>query len=270
MPEKHFVFRAFLGVLGNKEVWALTFLRRPNPLSECYTSWKGTYSSSVSRYLNIHRGGTCVLMGNGEIPSQEDANILNSHTLIGTNKAILQNDYLKLSYYIAVSPHKINQYAHAIKHLDAVCFLSHLHWDRKQLPDSPKCIPIYTVDNIGEAVSEVSFEGNLLRPIRIGNTVSFVALQVAYFLGFSKVVLVGFSHRFPTSLRPNTFVSPTGPEEAPFYSPDPKSYEVSLLAARDFFHAAGRTIINATPESALEVFPKAPLANVLSGCKNLT
>ena len=101
-----------------------------------------------------------------------------------------------------------------------------------------------------------------------GATVTFVALQLAYHLGFYEVILIGVDHSFATTGPANKLVTATAADanhfDPTYFGPGVKwqypDLEVSAAAyalARDAFETSGRHILDATVGGQLKVFPKA-------------
>ena len=112
------------------------------------------------------------------------------------------------------------------------------------------------------------FGGDLRHPICSGGTVTYLALQVAYFMGFQQAVLIGVDHSFVDKGEPNRAEIRTAETDENHFHPDyfpkgsrwqlpdlPRS-EVAFRLAREAFEAEGREIIDATAGGALEVFEK--------------
>lgn len=241
-----------------------------------YDRWRRHYRARIERFRAIHRGQTGFLLGNGPSLNQVDLGRLHGASVIGTNKIFLKIDRsgLRLAYYVAVSREKIGANASGIADLDAVCFLSHQHWDRSLLPEADNRIPVFTVGDIGTPGSGSVFQDDLTRPVPIENTVTFVALQIAYFLGYAKIVMLGFDHRFDAAHEPNVMVrASTGCSDhfdpdyhrgEAHHTPDSASYEAAFDKAGERFEAAGRCIVNASPDSALSAFPRIALSDAFA------
>jgi hypothetical protein len=93
-------------------------------------------------------------------------------------------------------------------------------------------------------------------------------MQLAYFMGFDEVVLIGVDHSFKTKGTPNITVISEGDDEDHFASeyfgkgfrwqlPDLEASEIAYMKAKEAFEADGRKIIDATIDGKLTVFPKA-------------
>jgi hypothetical protein len=100
-----------------------------------------------------------------------------------------------------------------------------------------------------------------------GATVTYVALQLAYFMGFDQVVLIGVDHNFTTKGQPNTTIISQGNDpdhfDASYFGkgfrwqlPDLETSESAYRLARSAYEQAGRQVLDATVGGKLTVFPK--------------
>jgi hypothetical protein len=108
-----------------------------------------------------------------------------------------------------------------------------------------------------------------------GGTVTYVSLQLAYYLGFTKVIIIGMDHRFSAVGIPNVAETRTEendrdhvhpnyfPKGMKWQLPDLHRSELAYREARKAFERDGRRIIDATVGGACEVFPKMALADAV-------
>jgi hypothetical protein len=101
--------------------------------------------------------------------------------------------------------------------------------------------------------------------INQGHTVTYVAMQLAFHMGFKKVALVGCDHTFATKGPANKTVI-AGKEDPNHFDPnyfsggvkwqlpDITASELHYKAARDTFERHGRKITNCTEGGRLQVF----------------
>ena len=100
-----------------------------------------------------------------------------------------------------------------------------------------------------------------------GSTVTYVALQLAFHMGFEEVALVGVDHQFSSSGRPNETVISDGGDPnhfSPDYFgegfrwqlPDLEASEAAYRMAKKAYDQAGRRVVDATVGGRLNVFPK--------------
>ena len=105
-------------------------------------------------------------------------------------------------------------------------------------------------------------------------TVTFVALQLAFHMGFKDVALIGCDHNFTSKGPPNKTVISEEKDENHFdpnyfsggvkwQLPDLPQSEISFLMAKYAFLEEGRKIYNATEGGMLEIFPRCSLKQFL-------
>jgi hypothetical protein len=195
-----------------------------------------------------------------------DLRFLRKHTCIGLNKIFL--GFKKFGfypkYYVSVNDLVIEQSAEQIKALNCVNFISRRN--AAFVPESALTHHINT-DNPPHW-----FCADITQGVNEGFTVTYAALQVAYYLGFSEVVIVGMDHRFNFDGQPNEthFLQGDDPNHfAPDYfggqrwdNPDLVNSEASYRIARQVYEVDGRRIIDATLNGACAVFEKRPYTEV--------
>ena len=106
-----------------------------------------------------------------------------------------------------------------------------------------------------------------------GSTVTMVAIQLAYYMGFSEVVLVGVDHSYQYQGDPHAPVVSEGADPNHFdanyfgkgfkwHLPDLKGSEMSYTVAKYMFEQSGRRIVDATVGGKLKVFDKVDYASL--------
>jgi hypothetical protein len=216
---------------------------------------------------NRHAGETCAVVGNG--PSMRDFDV---GRLRGIPTFCLNRGYLLWeragsmpSYYVAVNDLVLAQFRHEIAELRCPLFLPWIHRE--------------SYAALGQTVffelrPFATFLPDARRGVAPGATVTLAALQLAFHMGYSEVILLGIDHRFATTGRPHSEVVQIGADRnhfAPDYFsegtrwnlPDLAASERGYHVARARFEAVGRRIVNATPDSALDVFERHPLDALL-------
>lgn len=109
-----------------------------------------------------------------------------------------------------------------------------------------------------------------------GGTVTFVAMQLAFHLGFRRVALVGCDHRFAVQGAPNATVVGGEKDESHFdpnyfgrgiqwQLPDLVHMEMAYRLARGVYETHGRELVNCTVGGNLEVLKRMPLEDFLKG-----
>jgi hypothetical protein len=112
------------------------------------------------------------------------------------------------------------------------------------------------------------FTTDFRRPLYGGGTVTYVALQIAYLMGFSEVILIGVDHSFADKGTPNkvetrqteTDVNHFHPNYFPkgvkWQLPDLRRSELAYELANRVFENDGRKILDATVSGKCPVFKK--------------
>jgi hypothetical protein len=226
-----------------------------------------------------HQGQRCILVANGPSLNQMDLSFLRHETTIGLNKIYL--GYKKFNfyprYYVAINPIVIQQSVAQIKALNAVKFLSEAA--AKDLIGEDALtyhIPTQAYRRDKHGVCRSVFRDDLaLNGLYEGWTVTFAALQLAYFLGFNEVILIGLDHRYTFYGIPNqrqtlheNDVNHFDPNYfgggQDWHTPDLKNSEASYRVAREFYESNGRKILDATVGGSCNVFEKIDYRNYFS------
>ena len=141
--------------------------------------------SSWKRLQDKHKGETGLVIGNGPSLNQIPLDFLRKYPTFGTNKIFLLDGF-QPTYYCAVNPLVIEQVGNTICDIDyeakfiTAWYTQHLVTDG--LPLNGSQYP--------------SFSRTPHEWIYEGHTVTYVCLQLAFFMGFETVLLVGCDHRF--------------------------------------------------------------------------
>ncbi len=205
-------------------------------------------------------GQRCFILGNGPSLSETNLDLLRDEWVIGLNRIYLHpaSHGWRRFLYCCVNPHVLSQYREEILALDAPKFLP---WEQRALLGSG-------ADRVWlRTRHEPRFSFDLTDAIWQGATVTYVAMQVAFHLGFRDVVLAGVDHVFAASGQPNTLVTCNGPDGDHFAEnyfgpgvrwqlPDLVQSETAYRLARQAFEQEGRRIRDATIGGRLDVFPK--------------
>jgi len=202
-----------------------------------------------------------------------DLERLNGHYLFGMNKIqmIFEQVPLDLSYHVCVNPLVIEQSLEDFRKLDCPSFLAY----RDVTMNLPPSEPFYYLST-GNA--PFGFSETILVHVFEGWTVTYVALQIAYYMGFERVFLVGVDHNFKVEGKPNEkqlLEEDDSNHFAPGYFkghqwqlPDLEGSEIAYRMAKFFFERDGRQVIDATVEGKLQVFPKIDYDEALHRCRS--
>ena len=233
---------------------------------EWHFSAKGRESRKrLEEYRNKHAGEKAAIIGSGPSLLKTDLARLEGRKLFGMNRLYTGFAELGLTvdYYLAVNEYVMEYFGREIAALDIPFFVG---WGgRKHVPFDDHVTYLY-------AQSGADFETELTKRVPVGGTVTFAAMQLAYFMGFSDVVLVGVDHRFEltkdeSQSGPNAAMKRNGADVNHFSSnyfpagitwqtPDLDQSSQAYRNALKAYVADGRIIRDATVDGALDVFPR--------------
>lgn len=191
-----------------------------------------------------------------------DLSLLKSEYTFGLNRIYLlfkERDF-QPTYYAAINALIVEQCSEDIEALDMPRFIT---WRaRKWLKDDPRTVYLDT-----DYTGAESFTENLVSRVYEGGTVTYVALQIAYWMGFTEVILVGVDHSYSTQGPANKTVVSLGDDpnhfDARYFGkgfrwqlPDLAASERAYALASKAYLRAGRKVLDATIDGHLDIFPK--------------
>ncbi len=217
---------------------------------------------SMKDMKNIFEGQRCFIIGNGPSLKKTDMRILKHEYTIGTNRIYLnyENMGFEPTFYCSVNPHVIEQFSEEINSIKSVKFIR---------SESQR----YVRNRWNTFFMESSGAHDFIEDLETmqwceGWTVTYCAMQVAFYLGFHTVILIGVDHNFPASGDPNKLVTADSSDENHFHPeyfgkgiqwqyPDLERSEKSYAIAKEIYEKNGKIILDATIGGKLKIFPKA-------------
>ena len=173
------------------------------------------------------------------------------------------------SYYLSINSLVIEQCAQDILALNVPRFLSWRSRDfiQKALGEERKLPVDPPLSFLHSTYTGKKFAYDASGRIWEGATVTYVALQLAFYMGFRQVILIGVDHSFNTKGKPNTTIVSEGDDLDHFDSnyfgkgfrwqlPDLDTSEVAYQMAREAYNNSDREILDATIDGKLTIFPK--------------
>ena len=217
---------------------------------------------ALRKYKDIHKGETCVIIGNG--PSLDITPLDKfQYKTFGSNMIYRKPFYP--DYYCIIDEEMLHACLPLPK-MNSVKFM------RAEAMD-PENNPIYPIVAIGFCLDISNF-------VVMGGTVTYALLQIAFYMGFQTFLLVGVDHRYPKTNHlaghkfeagehdPDHFQPADG---RPYFetgkifnAPELEGTRKNYMIAQDLFTQAGRKILNLTPDTALDVFEKDRMENWLT------
>ncbi len=157
--------------------------------------------SRLRTYKNLHLGDRCFILGNGPSLKKTNLSLLKNEYTFGLNRIYLLFDQLGFSttYFVAVNHLVIEQCADEI--FQVVHCPKFIDWKARKFLAFTKDMML-----LRHYPQEPRFFNNIEQGVWQGTTVTYVAMQIAFYMGFSQVILVGVDHSFATKGTPHKIV----------------------------------------------------------------
>jgi hypothetical protein len=215
----------------------------------------------LRRFKDRHRSERCFIVGNGPSLKQMNLSPLRKEVTFGLNRIYLLFPSLGFTttYYVAVNKLVIEQCASEI--LAQVPCPKFISYDaRRWISFTPDLAFLYSRDG-------PRFYHDVTKGIWQGATVTFAALQLAYYMGFRQVVLIGVDHTYASRGQPHETVISQSDDpnhfDARYFGkgfrwqlPDLEQSEQAYRLAKEAFEKDGREVVDATLHGKLHVFRK--------------
>lgn len=225
-------------------------------------------------YKDLHKGKRAFIIGNGPSLRISDLDRLKNEITFGCNKIYLAFDQTEWrpTYFAAVDSVFIEDCAEEIKALDSKKFITVESMNLfKDLSNDLIYLKHKEPEYIGNEI-KYEFSTDIADGICGGWTVTYIMLQIAFYMGITEVYLLGVDYRysipnpsgelskygevvFRGEQEKNHFHKDYRKENDRWTLPRLEEQYKAYLCAKETFYKHGRKIYNATRETALDVFP---------------
>jgi hypothetical protein len=225
--------------------------------------WRRESMLRLAALKDIHTGERAWIIGNGPSLKQTDLSRLKGEFTFGLNRIYLLFPELGFSttYFVSVNDLVIEQ---CIADISALSMPKFLSWRSHRFFSAgpiPATFLYTTYDN-------PAFARDVSHRVWESATVTYVALQLAFHMGFAQVILVGVDHNSHVPGKANTTVVSQGDDPNHFHPdyfgkgfrwqlPDFEASEIGYRLARQAYGSAGREILDATIAGKCTIFRKA-------------
>lgn len=231
---------------------------------------------------NRYWGERAFIIGNGPSLREMDLAPLSDQYTFGSNRIYLAFDELGFhtTFLSAIAEQIVAQFGAEMAQTACQVFMSHRY--ARLRDDLPRTVTTFAARR-GAGFGHDPVRWGFFE----GATVTYFSMQLAFFLGFTEVILIGVDHSFVESgpvaaerlpkakddLSPDMVVS-AGDDPNHFTPnyfgkgvkwklPDWAQMEIGYRHARSEYERAGRVIVDATVGGKLTVFPKVDYERVL-------
>jgi len=251
--------------------------------------YRGLAQPSIERLLELkdrHRGEKAVIIGNGPSLNKTDLDLLKGVSTFGVNGIYYADQRLPgpLTFYVVEDTAVFRENTPDVLAYGrtAGTFLLPTLYEPSCGPEDD---PVFFRMNGGfyktadPSFCRPRFSTNAAEVLYCGQSVTIINLQLAYWMGFSEIALIGmdFSYAVPagTEIKGNLYTS-AGDDPNHFDSryfgagktwKDPKLNRVlaNYALAKAIYESDGRRIVNCTVGGALEAFDRVDLAEFTGG-----
>ena len=224
----------------------------------------------ISGLKDTHLGKRAFLIGNGPSLNKIDLSLLQKEVTFGTNSIFLNKHNFHPKYYIVEDVLVAEDRAQEISNYSTPEYKFFGNYLNYIIQDTNHTVWLNVFFRYDNYKNFPNFSGNTLRGIWTGGTVSYLGMQLAYYMGIRELYLIGFDHSYsvPKDIKRDGNRLTSQANDTNHFHPDyfGKGYrwhdpmvdrmEKSYLVAKKHYEYNGRKIYNATVGGKLEVFDR--------------
>jgi hypothetical protein len=220
-------------------------------------------NNKILKLKNKYTGRRCFIIGNGPSLKPEDLEKLKGEITFASNKIykIFNQTTWRPTFYMVVDTIVLEENVRDINLVEAMTKLTLKCYKNLFKAD------IYFNNNLHKNKCG-SFSINIMESLYSSGTVSYHMLQIAHYMGFSEVYLLGHDYNFKGAISKTKDLSSLKIEDNSqiYFSEDyvrkdekkagqaPKEMYIGMEKAKIEYENSGRKIFNATRVSFLDVF----------------
>lgn len=220
-----------------------------------------TNKNFISNLKNQYKGERLVLIANGPSLKDMDLSVLKNQYTMCMNRFYIYFDKIDFipNFLVCVEDTVLTQFSEDFNNLNMD--YKFVNWrQHNNITNAHYLKESYALNPF--------FQTDLTKPTHFGGTVTFACLQLAYFLGFEEVVIIGMDHSFKEKGRASTveirnydkdeshFDPNYFPKGMKWVLPDLEKSEKGYKIANEFYKANNRKIYDATVNGKCTIFEK--------------
>ncbi|MGO5069834.1 6-hydroxymethylpterin diphosphokinase MptE-like protein [Roseburia faecis] len=226
------------------------------------------FVEQIKGFHNIHEGESCFVIGNGPSLSGNDLEMIYKSNIKSFGCNSIYKAYNKTQwrpdYYVLVDVYGIAMAMHDMQYISDNCkyLFSRSNGRLRYCVDKYRNIRLFK-SIFSESEEDFSFSEDCAEHLFTGHTVTYAMLQLAVYMGFKKIYLLGIDHQYATQFvdggeEKNNVKNYSSLLEADnasvFYRKDKTT--LAYMSAKRYADAHGIKIYNATRGGKLEVFER--------------
>lgn len=234
-----------------------------------YIYKKHGYGYEIKRFKEKHAGKRCFIIGNGPSLTTEDLERLKDEICFATNR--IYNIYNSITwrptFYTCIDPIILNDDKELVLNEDNI-----VKFIGFRVREKRKCENIYYLNDTRQYFTKltpskkIKFSNDVSREIIGHATVSYVAIQLAVYMGFKEIYLLGVDHNFYKMTDNNNKIIVNNQINKNHFGKQKESNknlvfdsfgaEMDYIAAKDYADKHDVKIFNATRGGRLEIFSR--------------
>lgn len=248
-----------------------------------YYQWlnkKYNYSAELIKLKSTKTGKRCFIIGNGPSLRVTDLETIEGEDSFGSNRIykIFDKTSWRPTYYSVIDWRGLSD--EEINTLDAGTLFLGDYYFRKHKVDRQKYYVFYGHRLLDTKLTTFRFSDDISKQIYLGATVTYVNLQIAMYMGYKEIYLLGMDHNYAyvRNEKGNVVRNEQISQSHFFQDEDPsKNYgdmegmTNAYITAKQYADAHGIKIYNATRGGNLEVFERVDFDRLItkdSGVQN--
>lgn len=217
----------------------------------------------ICRYKNRFADKRCFVIGNGPSLTVSDLELLNGELCFGTNAIyeLFDKTSWKPFFYVCIDPEVLKECCREICRLN----IEHIFlvFQGRVLQEKINYLLLnhhFVLNKYGYHLRKV--EENPAKGISMAHSVSITCLELAIYMGFKEIYLLGMDHENPSSHAKG--MHQREQFETAFKQIKMQEITRDFTLIREYAESKGVRIVNVTRGGNLQVFPKKELEAILS------
>jgi hypothetical protein len=239
--------------------------------------FKNLISPIYYLFVDKHLNQRCFIIGNGPSLNKLDLTKLKNEVTFGVNAIYLNYDKMQFhpTYYVVEDNLVAEDRKDEINTYEGPTQKFFGNFLRYCIKPGKDVAFLNLIRNYSDKNYEPFFSKNAVRKVGVGGSVTYVCLQLAYYMGFKEVYMIGFDHNYviPDSAQisnknshsfditsteddVNHFNKEYFGKGYRWHDPNVERMEQGFATARDVFLNDGRVVYNATEGGNLNVLKR--------------
>lgn len=243
------------------------------------------FNNSLKKLHNKFVGKRVFIIGNGPSLNRHDLSLLKDEYTFGVNGIFYKTDEVgfKPTFYVVEDPYVMSDNIEKIN--DYECQYKFFPQNYKSMVKNRKNVTFFTMDRgyyhpLSPYFSIPRFSADASHRLYCGQSVTMINIQLAYYLGFTEVYLIGMDHSYemPKTVEENGVILSETDDVNHFHpeyfgkgkkwhDPHLDKVERTYQYYKLVYEAKNRNIYNATYGGNLEVFKRVEYLDLFAGDK---